>query len=266
MPATKTIAEVHCTHDQLVALEDLKPNPDNPNVHPPAQITRLAQIIVKQGWRAPITVSNLSGRIVRGHCRLLAAQRAKQSHAPVDFQDYATPELEKADLVADNQIAELANLDTGKLADLFADVDMSAFDVSMTGFDEAEFGEIMGGGEPENPYTLKVESPVYTPTGPQPNLSELLDDGKATELLSEIDACVDIPAEVGDFLRRSAERHVVFDFRNIAEYYAHAPKEVQELMERSALVIIDFDKAVEDGYVRLTKRLVDLYEEDTSDG
>lgn len=146
MPATKTIAEVHCTHDQLVALEDLKPNPDNPNVHPPAQITRLAQIIVKQGWRAPITVSNLSGMIVRGHCRLLAAQLAKQTHAPVDFQDYATPELEKADLVADNQIAELANLDTGKLADLFADVDMSTFDVSMTGFDEADFGEIINGG------------------------------------------------------------------------------------------------------------------------
>lgn len=48
----------------------------------------------------------------------------------------------------------------------------------------------------------------------------------------------------------AASRHVVFRYDRIAEYYCHAPKEVQELMEESALVIIDFDDAIEGGYVR----------------
>jgi hypothetical protein len=37
---------------------------------------------------------------------------------------------------------------------------------------------------------------------------------------------------------------------------------VQELMERSALVIIDFSQAIEEGYVKLSKDLVQQYAEE----
>ena len=33
-------------------------------------------------------------------------------------------------------------------------------------------------------------------------------------------------------------------------------------MEESALIVIDFNKAIENGYVELTKTLQDLYSED----
>ena len=53
------------------------------------------------------------------------------------------------------------------------------------------------------------------------------------------------------FLKLAATRHIKFDYRLIAEYYAHEETEMQELMEDNALVIIDYDKAIELGFVEL---------------
>ena len=61
------------------------------------------------------------------------------------------------------------------------------------------------------------------------------------------------------FLIKSAQRHIVFDYSKIADYYANSNKEVQDLMERSALIIIDFDKAIESGYVKLTNDIAKAY-------
>lgn len=37
--------QVYCAYDKLVEVDDLKPNPRNPNQHSDAQIQMLAQII-----------------------------------------------------------------------------------------------------------------------------------------------------------------------------------------------------------------------------
>lgn len=115
---------------------DVKPNPKNPNQHPPEQVELLAKIIQSQGWRAPVTVSTLSGMVVRGHGRLMAAIHAGLSHVPVDFQAYNSEAEELADLLADNRIAELAEIDDKMLADLFADVDAGGLDLELTGYDD----------------------------------------------------------------------------------------------------------------------------------
>jgi hypothetical protein len=60
----------------------------------------------------------------------------------------------------------------------------------------------------------------------------------------------------------AAQRHNVFSYSKIAEYYAHANEEMQGLMEKSALVIIDFDKAVENGYTKLSQKVISMYEEE----
>ena len=54
----------------------------------------------------------------------------------------------------------------------------------------------------------------------------------------------------------------MFNYRNIAEYYAHADVDVQELMEDSALVIIDYNKAIELGYVKLSRSVAEMVAED----
>lgn len=111
-------------------------------------------------------------------------------------------------------------------------------------------------------YSRKVESPIYEPTAAvAPAISECVDLRKYEELYSEIDGA-EIDDEEKRFLKIAATRHIVFDYRNIAERYAHAPKEVQSLMEKSALVIIDFGSAIEEGFVKMSKRLQTLIPEE----
>ena len=45
-----------------------------------------------------------------------------------------------------------------------------------------------------------------------------------------------------------------------AEYYAHAEPEVQKLFEKSALVIIDVNDAIANGYVQLATDITDIME------
>ena len=138
--ATAGGVPVFCAHDAIVAIDKLVPNPKNPNQHPEEQINLLGRIIKATGWRQPITVSNRSGFIVKGHGRLLAAREAGITAAPVDYQEYATEAEEYADLVADNRLAELAELDKGKLAELFAEFDPETLE--LTGYSEEEAEDI----------------------------------------------------------------------------------------------------------------------------
>lgn len=102
---------VYCAYDKLVKTDTLKPNPKNPNQHPDNQIEILEKLIREHGWRNPVTVSNRSGLIVRGHGRYMAALVGNLTHIPVDFQDYDSDEAEILDLIADNKIAELSTID-----------------------------------------------------------------------------------------------------------------------------------------------------------
>ena len=133
---------VHCAFDKMVAIEELKPNPQNPNTHPKEQVELLAQIIKKTGWRSPITVSTLSGMIVKGHGRLMAAELLGCKTVPVDFQDYENESLELADLMADNRIAELSEIDNKKLLNLFEEFDSGEVEFSLSGYDEKFYKEL----------------------------------------------------------------------------------------------------------------------------
>lgn len=113
----------------------------------------------------------------------------------------------------------------------------------------------------ENPhkYTDKLTIPQYIPTGKTPKISELTNERKTSELISEI-INSKVSIEEKYFLIKAACRHLAFNYRKIAEYYASANKEMQGLMENSALVIIDYDDAIKHGYARLSKRMKELSE------
>lgn len=123
-------------------------------------------------------------------------------------------------------------------------------------------GEGGGSGEDsENPYTQKIEAPIYEPEGEKPALLELYDRSKYDQLVAEIEAS-NLPHDEKEFLKLAATRHIVFNYENIANYYAHSESSTQELMENSALIIIDFNKAIEHGYVQLSHDITDQYNED----
>lgn len=106
-------------------------------------------------------------------------------------------------------------------------------------------------------YTSKIKIPIYEPRGEKPEISELVDVKKYNEVSAKI-AQTTIDPEIKNFLRRAATRHYKFNYAKIAEYYAHADKDVQQLFEDSALVIIDFDAAIAGGFVQMNKRLMEI--------
>ena len=137
----KTEIKVHCAHNKIVEITTLVPNPRNPNKHPETQIELLAKIIRNQGWRNAIVVSKRSGFVVKGHARLAAALLLKVPTAPVDVQDYENEAAEWADMIADNRLAELAEMDHEALNVLIAELD-GKIDMDLTGLDKAQI-EIM---------------------------------------------------------------------------------------------------------------------------
>lgn len=112
--------------------------------------------------------------------------------------------------------------------------------------------------EKEKKYTSKIEAPVYEPKNKKPHILELCNKAKTNRLINEINAS-DLPTDEKRFLIDAATRHSVFNYELIADYYAHSSKEMQHFMERSALVIIDFEKAIEYGYVRLCNDISNQY-------
>lgn len=106
-------------------------------------------------------------------------------------------------------------------------------------------------------YTTKVDIPQYQMTGEEPEINELCKEDKTKELIKRIKAS-NVTDEQKEFLIKSAQRHLVFNYAKIAEYYAHQNKEMQELMEESALIIIDYDDAIKNGYMHLKSEIEQL--------
>lgn len=121
------------------------------------------------------------------------------------------------------------------------------------------FGEEAPLDEGKKKYTTKVGTPIYEPKNRKPHILELVDTCKTNRLIRKIEAS-SINDDEKKFLIEAAHRHSVFNYSAIADYYSHSSKEVQELMEESALVIIDFAKAIENGFVQLNTQMMQLYE------
>jgi hypothetical protein len=113
----------------------------------------------------------------------------------------------------------------------------------------------------EKKYSTKIESPIYEPKNQKPHILELCNKSKTHRLIKEIDESI-LPYEEKMFLLDAARRHNVFNYQKIADYYAHSNQEMQRLMERSGLVIIDFEKAIEYGFVKLCDDIIKQYLED----
>ncbi len=106
----------------------------------------------------------------------------------------------------------------------------------------------------KNLYTKKIQVPIYEPRNKKPHLLNTFDNSKTKNLIAKINAS-NLRDDEKEFLVIAASRHTVFNYEIIADYYAHSLPEMQRLMEESALVIIDFDKAIEDGFVKLCNEI-----------
>ena len=241
---------------------DLIPYARNSRTHSDEQVGQIAASIKEWGWTVPVLIDEAGG-LLAGHGRVLAAQRLGIDEIPTMTAKGWTEAQKKAYVIADNKLALNAGWDESMLAIEFKDLGDMGFNLELTGFGLEELGSLFDTGEPEpeeqelsENYTRKIEAPIYEPTGPCPPVDQLYDESKAKKLRADI-AKAELPTEVAAFLNAAADRHTVFNFKNIAEFYAHADEDVQDLFEQSALIIIDFDRAVEEGFVKLAQGMMD---------
>jgi len=238
---------------------ELIPYVKNSRTHSDEQVAQIAASIKEFGWTNPILVDGQNG-IIAGHGRLLAARK-------LGFKDVPTIELanlteiqKKAYIIADNRLALNAGWDNEMLALELGELGDLGFDLDLTGFSADEIADLLSPEEEDDSkYSKKIDAPVYEPTGDCPPIVELYDKAKYEELTAKIYQDDSIDSEIKDFLLAAAARHIRFDFEQIAEFYAHAPPDLQQLMEDSALVIVDFDKAIAGGYVKLSQAIGEIY-------
>jgi hypothetical protein len=243
--------------DQLLA------NPANWRIHPKPQQDALAGVLDQVGWVQDVIVNRVTGHVIDGHLRVSLAIGRREPSVPVVYVELE-PAEEALILATIDPLAAMAATDREQLAVLLEDV--STGDAALqamldslaqdAGFVPGDAGDT---DEEDDTYSRAIESPIYEPTGPKPSVDALYSEDRTRELAGEIEAAEGLTDDERRFLLAAAQRHTVFHFGKIAEYYAHADEGVQALMERSALVIIDFDQAIEMGYARLGERVAELY-------
>ena len=240
-------------------IESLIPYARNSRTHSDAQVAQIAASIKEFGWTNPVLIDG-EGSIIAGHGRVMAGRKLGIKEAPCIVLDNLTEAQRRAYVIADNKLALNAGWDVELLKIELKDLDAEKFDLTLTGFEIGELTTLFDEQPKEEQeqlsenYSRKIEAPIYEITGKRPSVPEMIDRAKTKTLQAEIKTA-DLPDDVSDFLHYAAERHTVFNFRNIAEFYAHADAKTQDLMERSALVIIDFNQAIEQGFVVLSEEM-----------
>lgn len=244
---------------QYKKTSDLIPYANNSRLHDDSQVAQLVESIKEFGFTNPILLDG-TDTILAGHGRLMAAEILGLETLPTIQLSHLTDEQKIAYVIADNKLALNAKWDNELLALELKNLAEIGYDLALTGFDADEIKAFDFGddkkeySDDENKYTDKVTSPTYEPVGEKPDLTELYDDQKAMDLIVKVQQSK-LPEKEKQFLMAAASRHIVFDYSKIANFYAHSSKECQELMEASALVIIDFNKAIENGFVKLTEEI-----------
>ncbi len=226
-------------------IKELKPYKKNAKKHNKEQVEQIANSIKEFGFTQPVIVDK-NNCVVAGHGRILGAKKAGLKQVPTVCLEELTEEQTKAYRLVDNKLNE-SEWDNVLLAQELEELDKEQ--MKLFGFDFGEYVE-----EEEKKYTMKTNIPQYEIKGDMPDITELVDTGKTNELLRKIKVS-NLSEEEKRFLKLGAYRHLCFNYAKIAEYYVHADKEMQELMEDSALVIIDFEDAIANGYVEMSEQV-----------
>lgn len=121
---------------------DLKPFQKNPYKHPDKQLNMLKKSMREFGFTSPILVAQ-NNMILAGHARLEAANQLGLQEVPTIFIDLPY-EKAVAYVLADNQLAKLAEEDRDLLAELLQEVsEIPDFDFEATGFELGDLDELL---------------------------------------------------------------------------------------------------------------------------
>jgi len=249
---------------ELVPIDSVREDPDNARKHGADNLAAIKASLERFGQRKPIVVNRPTGTVIAGNGTYRTAKSLGWKSVYVAWADLDEASA-RAYALTDNHTGDLSEWDPEVLSKQLQDLGPAFADAPELGFEQLlrdAIGEVEEEGE--NLFTRAVNIPQYEITGEKPAVSELMDAKKTEELQRDIALTPDLPPEVRDFLIAASHRHTVFNYREIAEFYAHAPADVQELMERSALVIIDVRDAILNGFTRFDESVFEAEEGDES--
>lgn len=123
-------------------LERLKPFKKNARVHSADQVAKIAKSIREFGFVAPV-IAQPDGTLIAGHGRILAAHKAGIKQVPVLVVSGWSADKISAYVLADNKIALDASWDDDILRAELAALSQTDFDVTLTGFNDAEILKII---------------------------------------------------------------------------------------------------------------------------
>lgn len=236
---------------------DLIPYARNSRTHSDEQVSQIAASIKEFGFLNPVIVDGENG-IIAGHGRVLAAKKLGMIEVPAVEASHLTDAQRRAYIIADNKLALNAGWDDEMLRIEFDELGAMGFDLDLTGFSLDEINalqiEQIQLVDEENPYSDKVNGLIYEPTGENVVVSDAYDSSKVLELIKDISNSR-VNDDEKSFLMAAATRHYSFDYAKAAEIYANSNDEMKQLMEKSALVIVDYNKAIELGYAKLKEAI-----------
>ena len=238
-------------HIERRPIAELVPYARNSRLHSEHQVGQIAASMLRWGWTMPVLCDE-DGGIIAGHGRVRAAMKLGYAEIPCVIAKGWDEAKKRAYVIADNKLTINGAWDDDILRAELKELGELGIEYEVMGFSAKEFDKL--NGLDKKLYTSRLGGLIYEPNSECPKLGELTDTDKTDELISEIKAA-DIRPDIAKFLTQAAHRHTVFNFALIADYYAHASPVVKALMEKSALVIIDYDKALENGFVKMTAAL-----------
>ena len=155
-----------------VNISKLIPYENNARTHSPEQVAKIVRSIEEFGFINPVLIDGDFG-IIAGHGRVMAAKQMGMTEVPCLFIEDLTEAQKKAYILADNKLAEDAGWDEILLKIELAELEAMEFDVSLTGFDLADF-------ELED-YSSSVTEDDYDaepPTEPKAKLGDIYQLGR----------------------------------------------------------------------------------------
>ena len=240
-----------------LTIKDLKQDKRNYRKHNKSNLDLIKKSIAKVGFGRSVVIDN-NNEIIAGNglvsqvdknTKIKVVETDGSELVVVKRTDLSTEDEKRKEMaVMDNSTSDTSEFDLEKLKNAFSPEKLNEMGIDTI--------SVSSNG---NPYTSKIDIPQYEVKGDIIEVKELYDNKKCKELQEEIENS-NVSEEEKKFLLFACSRHIVFNYHNIAEYYASASKEMQELMEKNALVIVDYDNALRNGYTELNRKMLDLLE------
>lgn len=146
--------------------DDIKPFPGNARTHSQEQVAQVAASIKEFGFNNPILV-DATGKIIAGHCRLMAAKKLGLERVPTINLGHLTDTQKRAYTLADNKIQLGADWDMEKLAQEARRLQDDGFDLDLTGFGKEEIADILAGVEIDGDDLEPTEETEPVPEPPE---------------------------------------------------------------------------------------------------